>query len=813
MFQNYLKIAWRNLSKNKVFSTINIVGLAIGLGCFLLISLYVIDELSYDRFNENADRIYRVDSDIIMGGTQLDLAVASDPMGATLKKDYPQVEAYTRFYKNGSIMIKKGTAYIDEPHFAHADSTLFDVFTFPLIEGDPKKALTEPYSVVLSETTAKKYFGTTDVVGKSIETNERENNIYKITGVMKDIPHNSHINLDVVMSMHNVDYEFGTYLSNNFPTYVLLKPGVDYREFNKNFLQIIDKYIIPQAAHFMDVKSKADFERSGNKIDIYLMPLLDIHLRSDKMAEMGVNGNIQYVYIFSAVALLILLIACINFMNLSTARSANRAKEVGIRKVLGTEKKMLIRQFLLESMLMAYIALAIGLIIASLALTLFNDVSGKELTMSSLLNFRSIAFFILLPVVVGIIAGSYPAFYLSSFRPIAVLKGKISTGFKKSNVRNALVVFQFATTIILIVGTIVIYRQLNYIQNKNLGFKRDQLLIVNNISANGRGNANVFKDEVAKMPGVLSSSFAGYLPVSNSSRSDNTFSKDAVMDTKNSVNMQTWNVDYNYIGTMGMEIVNGRNFSPEYGSDSSAIIINETTASVLGYADPIGKKIYSLDREPDGKMVSVSYTIVGVVKNFHYESLRENVGPLLFRLGNNYWAAAFKVSTQNIQGLVKNIEAKFKTISPGTPFEYQFLDESFDNMYRTEQRAGKVAFSFALLAIMIACLGLFGLATYMAEQRAKEIGVRKVLGASVQGIINMLSQDFLRLVVIAMAIGFPLAWLMMHKWLEGFAFRTNIGWWIFLLAAFITALITIVTVSTQAIKAAIANPVKSLRTE
>ena len=813
MFKNYLKIAWRNLSKNKVFSIINIVGLAIGLGCFLLISLYVIDELSYDRFNKHAERIYRVDSDIIMGGTSLDLAVASDPMGATLKKDYPQVEAYTRFYSNGSIMIKKGNEYIDEPNFSHADSTLLDVFSFPLIEGDPKKALTEPYSVVLSETTAKKYFGTTDVVGKSIETNERENNIYKITGVMKDIPHNSHINLDVVMSMHNVDYEFGTYLSNNFPTYVLLKPGVDYREFNKNFLQIIDKYIIPQASHFMDVKSKADFERSGNKIDIYLMPLLDIHLHSDKMAEMGVNGNIQYVYIFSAVALLILLIACINFMNLSTARSANRAKEVGIRKVLGTEKKMLIRQFLLESMLMAYIALLIGLIIASLALPLFNDVSGKELTMSSLLNFRSIAFFILLPVVVGIVAGSYPAFYLSSFRPIAVLKGKISTGFKKSNVRNALVVFQFATTIILIVGTIVIYRQLNFIQNKNLGFKRDQLLIVNNISANGRGNANVFKDEVAKMPGVLSSSFAGYLPVSNSSRSDNTFSKDAVMDTKNSVNMQTWNIDYNYIGTMGMEIVKGRNFSPEYGGDSSAIIINETTASVLGYADPIGKKIYSLDREPDGKMVSESYTIVGVVKNFHYESLRENVGPLLFRLGSNYWAAAFKVSTQNIQGLVKNIEAKFKTISPGTPFEYQFLDESFDNMYRTEQRAGKVAFSFALLAIMIACLGLFGLATYMAEQRAKEIGVRKVLGASVQGIINMLSKDFLRLVVIAMAIGFPLAWLMMHKWLEGFAFRTNIGWWIFLLAAFITALITIVTVSTQAIKAAIANPVKSLRTE
>ncbi|MES2647236.1 MAG: ABC transporter permease [Bacteroidota bacterium] len=811
MFRNFLKVAWRNLVKNKAFSLINIIGLATGLACFILITLYVVDELSFDRHNKHADRIFRVDSDIKIGGTVLDLAVASDPMGATLKKDYPQVEAYVRFYRNGSKLVKKGNEYISENAVIHADSTLFDVFTLPVISGDAKTALNEPNTVVITESTANKYFGNSNVIGKMLETNDNDKTLYKVTAVIRDLPKNSHLNFHLIFSMDNVEYGFGNYLSNNFPTYVLLKDGVDYRDFNKNFKQVIEKYVFPQAKEFMHLNSMDEFSKSGNKLEIYLTPLTDIHLHSDKMAELGTNSNIQYVYIFSAVALFILLIACINFMNLSTARSASRSREVGIRKVLGTEKNALVRQFLFESTFTVLIALFIGLVIAFVVLPYFNSISGKSLSVSSLLQPKFLLFLALLPFVVGGLAGSYPALYLSSFRPIAVLKGKVNAGFQKSHFRSTLVVFQFATSIILIIGTIIIYKQLNYIQTTRLGFKREQVLIVNGTGIMGNNAADVFKTEVSKLSGVKSSSFAGFLPVGNSSRSDNTFSKEAVMDTKNALNMQNWSIDYDYINTLGMEMIKGRNFSREYGSDSNAIIINETTAKLLGYADPIGKKIYNsngIPNEPPDE-----FTIIGVVRNFHFESLRENVGPLAFHLGNNKWEAAFKVSTTDVAGLIKTIEAKYKAMAPGRPFSYQFLDESFDQMYRTEQRAGKVALSFAILAILIACLGLFGLATYMAEQRTKEIGVRKVLGASVSTIVNMLSKDFLKLVGISILFAFPLAGLLMHWWLQDFAYRTNLGWWIFVVAAAITGLIAIVTVSAQAFKAALTNPVKSLRSE
>ncbi len=811
MFQNYLKVAWRNLVRNKAFSAINIIGLATGLACFILISLYVVDELSYDRYNKYADRIYRVESDIKIGGSVLNLAVASDPMGATLKKDYPQVEAYVRFYNNGSKLVKKGTEFINEDNVIHADSTLFDVFTLPAIAGDTKTALNEPNTVVITASTANKYFGTTNAVGKMLETNDHGKTLYKVTAVIADIPHNSHFKFDLIFSMDNVEYGFGNYLSNNFQTYVLLRPGVDYKAFNKNFKQVIDKYIFPQAKQFMHINSMEEFSKNGNKIAIYLTPLTSIHLHSDKMAELGTNSNIQYVYIFAAVALFILLIACINFMNLSTARSASRSREVGIRKVLGTEKSALIRQFLMESTLTVFIALIIGLVAAGIAMPFFNDVSGKSLSISSLLETKYILFLLLLPFLVGALAGSYPALYLSSFKPITVLKGKINAGFKRSNFRSALVVFQFATSIILIIGTIIIYRQLNYIQTTKLGFKREQVLIVNGTSVMGNNSADVFKTEVSKLSGVSSASFAGFLPVSNSSRSDNTVSTEAVMDTKNALNMQNWSVDYDYIKTLGMEMLKGRNFSREYGSDSNAIIINETSAKLLGYQNPLGQKIY-IAAGDIGSPPTV-YNIIGVVKNFHFASLRENIGPLSFHLGNNKWVTAFKVSTTDIKSLVKNVELKYKAMAPGRPFSYNFLDESFDSMYRAEQRAGKVAFVFSLLAILIACLGLFGLATYMAEQRTKEIGVRKVLGASVNSIITMLSKDFLKLVLIAAIVAFPVAWLLMHKWLQDFAFRINISLWIFIAAGMTTALIALFTTSFQAIKAALANPVKSLRSE
>jgi len=808
MLTNYLKIAFRNLWKSKGYSGINIFGLAIGLATCLLITLYVKDELSYDRYNEKADRIYRVDADIRFGGTDLKLAVASDPMGATLKKDYPEVEQYTRVYNSdGSKLIKKGKDFITEQNVANADSTFFDVFTLPAIAGDTKTALNEPNTVVITSSTAQKYFGSSEAMGKMIETDNHE--LYKVTAVIKDFPANSHFHLDFIFSMKNVRYRFGSFLSNNFFTYIVLKKGTDPVAFEKNFKDVIDRYVLPQAKQFMQVTSMEDFVKAGNKLEYHLMPLLNIHLRSDRFPELGTNSNIQYVYIFSAVALFILIIACINFMNLTTARSANRAREVGIRKVLGTEKRQLVNQFLFESTSMVIFSLLIAIMGVWLVLPLFNDIAAKQMTASSLFTPYTLPLLIALPFVVGLMAGAYPAFFLSAFRPIEVLKGKLKLGTKSGSLRSVLVVIQFATSIILIIGTVVVYRQLHYIQTRNLGFNKDQVLIVNGVSALNN-NMTAFKNDVLQLPGVSSGTLGGYLPVSNSYRSDNTFSTEAVMTTKTGFDMQNWLIDYDYIKTMGMEIIRGRNFSRDFGSDSSAVIINETTAKIIGYKDPIGKQLF---RSVDEGARIKAFTIIGVVRNFNFETLHHEVGPLAFMLSTGGGLASFKINTANTNQLVAQIESKWRSLAPGLPFSYRFLDDSFDEMYRSEQRVGKIALVFSALAIFIACLGLFGLATFIAEQRTKEIGIRKVLGASVQGIVQMLSKDFIKLVAISFVIAAPVAWYFMHKWLQDFAYRINISWWIFVAAGLAALLTALVTVSFQAIRAAIMNPVKSLRTE
>ena len=589
---------------------------------------------------------------------------------------------------------------------------------------------------------------------------------------------------------------------------MLLKEDANYKVFNKNFKEVIDKYLLPQAAQFIEISSMDDFEASGNKLEYSLMPLTDIHLHSSRGIELSANGNIQYVYIFSAAALFILLIACINFINLTTARSSGRAKEVGIRKVLGSEKRALIGQFLTESTLIAILALFVGLLFVWLSLGWFNGVSGKEMLMTSLLSPKFLIFIFVLPFIVGGLAGAYPAFFLSSFQPIKVLKGKLSLGNKKNILRNFLVVFQFATSIILIVGTIVIYKQLNHIQNSNLGFNKDQVVIVNNSGLTGETRQSL-KNEIEQLTEVKSASFAGYLPVGGSSRSDTTFSTETVMTESNGFNMQYWNVDYDYLETIGMDMKLGRNFSRDFGSDSTGIILNETAVKLAGLINPIGKKLYTTDG--DGSLEA--YTIIGVVENFNFASLRENVGGLCMQLGHNSWETAYRFSTADVSGLLATIENKYKAVAPGMPFKYEFLDEAFDNMYRQERRVGKVAMAFAILAIIIACLGLFGLATYIAEQRTKEIGIRKVLGASVTNIIRMLSKDFVRLVILAFIIATPIAWWFMNKWLQEFAFRIDLNWEIFAVTGFVALVVALITLSFQAIKAAVANPVDSLKTE
>lgn len=807
MLKNYFKIAWRNLRKHKTYSLINIAGLAIGLCCFLLIALYVFSELSYDKYNDKADRIYRVNSDITIGSSDLVLATTSDMMGELLMKDYPEVENYTRIYNsNGPKLIKKGNEFINESKVAHVDSTFFKVFTLPAIEGNTDNALAEPNSVVITRSVAEKYFGTTNVIGKELEVKENEPVLFKINAVVEDVPKESHFDFEMFFSMQNVNYNWGALTNHNFFTYLVLKPSVKAEDFEKHFPEYIEEYVFPSARQFMELESMEEFKNSGNSIQYSLMPLTKIHLHSDRQFELMPPNNIQYIYIFLAVAIFILLIACINFMNLTTARSSNRAKEVGIRKVLGTSKNFLVGQFLVESMLLVFISLVIALGFTYLALPFFNDIAFKELSFSDIFSGPVLLVIILVVPVVGFLAGAYPAFFLSAFKPIMVLKGKLTKSSKTLGLRSSLVVFQFITSIVLIIGTIVVYQQLQFIRDTNLGFSKDQVLLVDNTYFL-RDNAQTFKQEVQQLAGVSNGTLSGFLPISSSSRSDSSYSTEAVMNSSNSIQMQRWRVDENYIPTMGMEMHSGRNFSKDFPSDSSAIIINETAAKMLG-GDPLSKTIYT--HGGDG---TEAHTVIGIVKDFNFESVKQKIGPVSLQLSENIGIASFKVNTSNISTLIPQIKNKWDDLAGGMPFNYRFLDEAFNTMYSGEQRVGQIALLFSVLAIFIACLGLFGLAAFIAEQRKKEIGIRKVLGASSQGVVTLLSKDFLKLVIIAFVIAVPLAWWGMHSWLQDFAYRINISWWIYAIAGLFAVFIAVATVSLQALKAAVANPIKSLRTE
>ncbi len=619
MIKNYLKVALRNLWKNKSFSAINIFGLAIGIGTCLLITLFVLDELSFDKFNKKSARIYRVNVDLKFGGADQKFAVACAPLAFTMVKDYPQIENAVRFRNYGPSVVKKGNQNIHEQNIIFTDSTLFDVFTIPMLSGNPKKALTEPNSVVISESIAKKYFGKTDVLGKQLLFDNRK--LYAVTGVIKDIPENSHFHYDFFISLAADPFSReDNWLSFNFNTYLLLKQGTDPKVIQAKFDEILKKHVFPQAESIMHITAD-EFKKSGNYINLNLTPLTDIHLNSDRIGELSANSSIQTVYIFSAIAIFILLIACVNFMNLSTARSANRAKEVGVRKVLGTQRSNLIQQFLTESVLLSLIAFIIALVISLLLLPFFNQLASKQFTLSPFAHPLLLPVLFMFAVAVGLLAGSYPAFYLSAFKPIEVLKGKLGAGFKSSYFRSSLVVFQFFISIFLIIGTIVIYRQLNYIQNKKLGFNKEQVLTIKNTYVIDK-NVEAFKDEVLKLPGVKSATVSGYLPVP-SSRSDNPFFPEGEIDNKKAVAMQNWSIDYDYVTTLGMEILKGRNFSREFSTDSNGVIINETAARLFGYQNPIGKKISKLIDITSA--ATKNYTVIGVVKNFHFASLRENI--------------------------------------------------------------------------------------------------------------------------------------------------------------------------------------------
>jgi putative ABC transport system permease protein len=803
MLRNYFKTAWRNLKKNKLFSFINILGLAIGIATCFIIMLYVQDELSYDRFNKKADNIARIIFQADINGGKINECIVMAPVAATLKKDFPEVKDVTRIVSYGSPRITYNNTVFKDDRFAFVDPNFFDIFTLPMIKGDMRTALQQPHTLVITTSTAKKYFGKEDALGKMLAM-EDDTTLYKVTGVMEDIPANSHFHFDMFGSMTGLkDAVSDSWLGGNYYTYLLLKPGTDLKKTEARFPDMVAKYMGPQIQSQMGM-SLEQFRTKGNSFGFALQPLTSIHLHSATNNEFEPGGNAAYVYIFAGVAVFMLLVACINFINLSTAGASKRAKEVGVRKVAGSGKMQLISQFLSESLLITLFALLIAFVLLELVLPVFNDISGKHLD----ITVKPVLSFVVLGLIVGLLAGIYPAFYLSSFKPVAVLKGKLVSAHKSFGLRSALVVFQFFISVALIIGTIVVYQQMRFIQNKDLGYDKNQLITIPNSYILGK-NEQVFKQQMLQNPGIVNATSSSYKPAGPSNYNN------ALAYPKGNdniiVNGVNYEVDEQYIPTMGMKMFAGRNFSGEFKTDSSAIILNETAAKALGWTPELAlDKTVVIQNSPRGS--HYPYHVIGVIKNFNFRSLHEAISPLYMTL-EPQGGLIFKISTADIKGVLAAMKKQWDSYHTEEPFTYAFMDDLFNKTYAAEQKTAIILNIFAVLTIFVACLGLFGLVTYTAEQRTKEIGIRKVLGASITQVTQMLSREFLQLVLIASLIAFPVAWWGMNKWLQSFAYRIDISWWVFAVAGLSALLIALITVSFRAIKAALANPVKSLRTE
>jgi putative ABC transport system permease protein len=782
--------------------------------------LYVQYETSFDRYQENAERIYRVNGEIKYAGNHYRLAVASAPFAETLVDEFPEVEAAVRFRSRGSYLVKRENAQESFREFGviWTDSTFFRIFSVPVLQGNANIALRDPHSIAISSAMVKKYFKNEEPIGQTLLLDNMRRP-FKVTAVFEDMPANGHLRFDILISLAGLDEAKSTnFLSNNFNTYVLLKKGADSKALESKFPALVVKYIGPQAAAMIGGEFSMDkFLEAGNKLEYTLMPLLDIHLHSDLTAELSANSDITYVYLFSAVAVFILVIACINFMNLSTARSSNRAKEVGVRKVMGSMRSHLVRQFLTESILLSCFAFFLSLGLAYLAMPFFNTLSGLTLS----LPFDEPVFYVLVfsaAIFVGILAGLYPSFFLSAFEPIRVLKGQLALGARSGMIRGSLVVFQFSISIFLIIGTFTVDRQLDFIQHKKVGFNKGQVIMISDVYALGN-QTEVFKNEVLKNSVITDGTISGFIPVSGGWRSDDMHWPEGSQPTEeNMVGLQCWDVDHNYVSTMDMKILLGRNFSKEFPSDSNAVILTQTAVKHFRFEDnPIGKKITTFgENNPDGTPnpnSTQSWTVIGVLEDFHFESLKQNITPVGLFLGNSPGYASFRFQSSNTQQVIEAIEKAWKNIAPGQPFQYSFLDESFGRMYASEQRLGKIFAVFAGLAIVIACLGLFALTAFTAEQRTKEIGIRKVLGASVSSIVVLLSKEFGKLILIAFVLSAPLAWYAVNWWLENYSYKVNIGILVYVIAGISAFVISWLTMGYQSIKAARANPVNSLRSE
>ena len=811
MLRNYLKIAYRNLLRSKAFSAINIVGLSFGLATCLIIGLFILDELSFDRFHEKADRIVRVTFRANMSGNKINESNVMPPTAKTLQRDYPEVLEATRLRQGRAFILAKDDKVFKENGVAFVDSNFLQVFTFPLVKGNPKTALFRPNTLVISEKMAQKYFGDEDPIGKTLKSKNYDE-LLQVTGVMAEWPTHSHFHFDFLIAMAGLDEaKVDSWMQSEFYTYLVLPEGYDYQKLQAKLPRVVEKYMGPEVKQAFGM-NYAEFRQKGNELGLQLQPLTDIHLHSDFDYDLGPSGDVRYVYIFGAIALFMLLIACINFMNLSTAGASKRAREVGIRKVMGSEKSTLVGQFLLESIMLTAVALVLAVGLVWLALPFFNNLADKNLTLSFTAMPWLLPGLLLLGLVVGILAGSYPAFFLSSFKPISVLKGgsnagRFASGRRSIGLRGTLVVVQFCISIILIVGTTVVYQQLQFIQNVKLGYDKEQVLVLQGTYRLGQ-NEQLFRKQLMQDSRVVDATVSGYVPAGP------TFNNNFMVYGDDKVNEFTkgirYDVDENYIPTLGMTMAAGRNFSSEFGTDSSAIILNETAAREMGWGkDAIGHTV----TRPNNDGTKATYRVIGVVKDFNFKSLHERITPLMMTLGHNGGAILAKVKTRDLPALITSVEKQWKALVADEPLEYSFLEENFNATYRAEQKTGQILGLFAGLTIFVACLGLFGLATFTAEQRTKEIGVRKVLGASVTSVVALLSKDFLKLVAISIVIASPMAWYAMQFWLQDFAYKIDISWWVFALAGLLAVVIALLTVSFQSVKAALMNPVESLRSE
>ncbi len=810
MIKNYLKSALRNITRHPFISFINIFGLTVGLTCCLLILTYIINERSYDKFNKNANNIYRVTRIFYAdkGIESLHLSSVAPPFGPLLQNAFPDIKEITRVLPTGTTALRYKDKLFNEKNAFFADEHLFDFFNVPVIKGDPRKALLEPYNVMMTEAIAKKYFGDSDPMNKTIVLDDNKHE-FKVTGIFKPFPNDSHLHPDILMSFNTLKDTaiYGEklletkYSDNIFYTYLLFPKNYNVERIEKQLPDFLDKYV-----HFQGVP--ANF-KTHTVTNLSFQKLTDIHLRSHLDSEIEENGDITRVYIFSAIAFFILLIACINYMNLSTARSVLRAREIGIRKVVGAMRKEIISQFLSESVLITWVSLLLALFLTGLLLPLINKMSNLHLAAGSLLHWQALLPLLSVPFVIGGISGIYPAIFMSSFTPVKVLKGIIKAGAANFSFRKVLVVIQFCISIILIVATTVVFQQLHYIQNKDLGLNKDHVLTLQYTEALSK-QYNAFKADLLKNPAIKAMGRSTYVPSERvlSASGASIMQGGSMQGIKTELKFIT--TDYGFISTYGMRMAAGRNFSKAFSTDTSNWVINETAVLALGWKNAqnaIGK---------DLKYGDTPGKVIGVVKDFHFESLHQKIIPLLFMLPSHedyYGQVSVKIDGRNVQSTLSTIQDTWHKYLPETPFDFTFLDAKFDQLYRSEQQQSSLFTIFSCIAIFIACLGLFGLSAFTITQRVKEIGVRKVLGASVPQIVTELSKDFLKLVLVAAVIAFPIAWYSMSKWLVNFAFHINIGWWVFVMAGIIALIIAFATISFQSIKAALANPVKSLRSE